>query len=59
MQRDDPRLAQATAELVGELASGESREIIEHAEQADAADEALADAVEAASESAMFDFGAD
>ena len=49
----------ATAELVGELASGEAREITEHAEQADAADEALADAVEAASESAMYDFGAD
>ena len=49
----------ATAELVGELRSGEASEIIEHAEQADAADEALADAVEAASESAMYDFGAD
>ncbi len=49
----------ATAELVGELRQGEASEIIEHAEQADAADEALADAVEAASESAMYDFGAD
>ncbi|MBN9176824.1 MAG: argininosuccinate synthase [Microbacterium sp.] len=49
----------ATAELVGELSSGESREITEHAEATDAEGVALADAVEAASESAMYDFGAD
>ncbi|GAA3028116.1 argininosuccinate synthase [Microbacterium dextranolyticum] len=49
----------ATAELVGELRQGEAAEIIGSAEPLDAEEEELADAVEAASESAMYDFGAD
>ncbi|RZI92728.1 MAG: argininosuccinate synthase, partial [Microbacterium sp.] len=49
----------ATAELVGELASGASAEITEHAQPYDAAREELAEAVDEASESASFDFGAD
>ncbi|WP_431803425.1 argininosuccinate synthase [Microbacterium sp. bgisy203] len=50
----------ATAELVGELASGEAAEIItERAEPYDKSLEELGDALDQASESASFDFGAD
>ena len=49
----------ATAELVGELASGASAEITGHAAPFDEAREQLAEAVDEASESASFDFGAD
>ena len=49
----------ATGELVGRVTAGEAGEIISSAEGQDAESEALADAVEAASESAMYDFGAD
>ena len=49
----------ATGELVGRVTAGEAGEIISSAEGRDAESEALADAVEAASESAMYDFGAD
>ena len=49
----------ATGELVGRVTAGESGEITESAQQPDAETEALAEAVEAASESAMYDFGAD
>lgn len=52
-------LGGATAELVGELASGAAREITEHAAPFDAEREELAEAVDEASESASFDFGAD
>ncbi|WP_111719158.1 argininosuccinate synthase [Homoserinimonas sp. OAct 916] len=48
----------ATAELVGELAEGESAEITEGS-HLNARDEALADAIDAASEAAMFDAGTD
>ncbi len=49
----------ATADLVGELSRGGADEITGSAQTPDAEAEALADAVEAASESAMYDFGAD
>lgn len=50
----------ATAELVGELASGEAAEIItERVEPYDKHLEELGDALDQASESASFDFGAD
>ncbi|KXZ61746.1 Argininosuccinate synthase [Microbacterium laevaniformans] len=49
----------ATAELVGELASGESAGITGHVAPFDEAREQLAEAVDEASESASFDFGAD
>lgn len=49
----------ATAELVGELASGASAEITGHVAPFDEAREQLAEAVDEASESASFDFGAD
>ncbi|CAN7151139.1 argininosuccinate synthase [Microbacterium sp. LjRoot45] len=49
----------ATAELVGELASGEAAEITGHARPFDAEREELAEALDEASESASFDFGAD
>lgn len=49
----------ATADLVGELTAGGSAEITGHAQPFDAAREELADAVDEASESASFDFGAD
>lgn len=49
----------ATGELLGRVTAGESGEITASAEGQDASAEALADRVEAASESAMFDFGAD
>ncbi len=49
----------ATAELVGELVSGESAEITGHARPYDAEREELAEALDEASESASFDFGAD
>lgn len=49
----------AAGELVGRVTAGEAGEIISSAEGQDAESEALADAVEAASESAMYDFGAD
>jgi argininosuccinate synthase len=49
----------ATAELVGELSVGASSEITGHATPYDAAREELAEAVDEASESASFDFGAD
>jgi len=49
----------ATAELVGQVTSGGADEITERAESQDAATDALDDAIEAASESAMYDFGSD
>ncbi|WEK13239.1 MAG: argininosuccinate synthase [Candidatus Microbacterium phytovorans] len=49
----------ATAELVGELVSGESAEITGHARPYYAEREELAEALDEASESASFDFGAD
>ena len=49
----------ATAELVGELRQGEAAEIIGSAQPLDAEGEELAEAVDEASESASFDFGAD
>jgi argininosuccinate synthase len=49
----------ATAELVGELASGEAAEITGHAQPYDAKREELAEAIDEAGESASFDFGAD
>ncbi|MFT4215039.1 MAG: argininosuccinate synthase [Microbacterium sp.] len=49
----------ATAELVGSLQPGEAAEITEHALPFDADREGLAEAVDGASESASFDFGAD
>jgi argininosuccinate synthase len=49
----------ATAELVGELASGEASEITGHVQPFDPEREELAEAVDGASESASFDFGAD
>ncbi|ALJ18509.1 argininosuccinate synthase [Microbacterium sp. No. 7] len=49
----------ATAELVGELSSGEAAKITAHAVPYDAEREELAEAVDEASESASFDFGAD
>ncbi|EPD85800.1 argininosuccinate synthase [Microbacterium sp. oral taxon 186 str. F0373] len=49
----------ATAELVGDLASGASAEITGHVAPFDEAREQLAEAVDEASESASFDFGAD
>ncbi|MFT3797914.1 argininosuccinate synthase [Microbacterium sp.] len=52
-------LGGATAELVGQLSAGAASEIIEHAQPYDASREELAEAVDAAGESASFDFGAD
>jgi len=49
----------ATAELVGDLTAGGAAEITGHALPYDAAREELAEAVDEASESASFDFGAD
>ncbi|EIC06410.1 argininosuccinate synthase [Microbacterium sp. SCN 69-37] len=49
----------ATAELVGDLASGASAQITGHVAPFDEAREQLAEAVDEASESASFDFGAD
>ena len=49
----------AAGELVGSIAAGESDEITGRAVAADAATEALDEAIEAASESAMFDAGTD
>ncbi|MFV0318877.1 MAG: argininosuccinate synthase [Microbacterium sp.] len=49
----------ATADLVGRLERGAADEIIEHVEKVSAEGEELADAVDEASESASFDFGAD
>ena len=49
----------ATAELVGELRQGEAAAIIGSAQPLDAEGEELAEAVDEASESASFDFGAD
>ncbi|WP_434811984.1 argininosuccinate synthase [Microbacterium sp. bgisy189] len=49
----------ATAELIGELQAGGAAEITEHAAPYDADREDLAEAVDAAGESASFDFGAD
>ncbi|MBU4466086.1 MAG: argininosuccinate synthase [Actinobacteria bacterium] len=49
----------ATGELVGHLEEGGADEITEHASEYSAAREQLADAVDEASESASFDFGAD
>ena len=49
----------ATGALVGRLTSGEADEITEHAAHYSAEREQLADAVDEASESASFDFGAD
>lgn len=49
----------ATGELVGHLSQGEAGEITERAETQDAQAEALDEAIEAASESAMFDAGTD
>ena len=51
--------AAATGALVGRLTSGEADEITEHAAHYSAEREQLADAVDEASESASFDFGAD
>ncbi len=48
-----------TGELVGDVAVGGAREIIEPATPVDAADERLADATDAAGESAAFDAGTD
>jgi len=52
-------LGGATAELVGELSSGSAAGITRHAEGYSAEEEQLAEAVDGASESASFDFGAD
>ncbi|MCW3492918.1 hypothetical protein [Microbacterium sp. SSM24] len=49
----------AAGELVGRVTAGESDEITERAVTPDAATEALDDAIEAASESAMYDAGTD
>ena len=49
----------ATGALVGRVTQGESEEITDHAEPYDEAREALAEAVDEASESAAFDFGSD
>jgi argininosuccinate synthase len=49
----------AAADLVGRVTAGEADEITENATNVDAATEALDDAIEAASESAMFDAGTD
>jgi argininosuccinate synthase len=49
----------ATGALVGRLTAGEADEITEHADHYSAEREQLADAVDEASESASFDFGAD
>ncbi|WP_375386509.1 argininosuccinate synthase [uncultured Microbacterium sp.] len=49
----------ATAELVGSVTAGEADEITEHAVPFDADREALADAVDVASEGSAFDFGTD
>ena len=49
----------ATGALVGRLTRGEADEITEHAAHYSAEREQLADAVDEASESASFDFGAD
>ena len=49
----------ATGALVGRITSGEADEITEHAAQYSPEREQLAEAVEEASESASFDFGAD
>ena len=49
----------ATGALVGRMTAGEADEIIERAESADAAAGKLDDAIEAASESAMYDAGTD
>ncbi|MCT9819424.1 argininosuccinate synthase [Microbacterium sp. W1N] len=49
----------ATAELVGDLATGSAAGITAHAEGYSAEREQLAEAVDAAGESASFDFGAD
>ena len=49
----------ATGALVGRITSGEADEITEHAAHYSAEREQLADAVDEASESASFDFGAD
>jgi argininosuccinate synthase len=49
----------ATGELVGHLQPGEAGEITEHAEAYSAEREELAEATDAASEAAAFDFGTD
>ncbi|MCR2824546.1 argininosuccinate synthase, partial [Microbacterium sp. zg.Y909] len=49
----------ATGELVGKLERGGADEITEHADRYSAEREGLAEAVDEASESASFDFGAD
>ncbi|MET0672399.1 MAG: argininosuccinate synthase [Microbacterium pygmaeum] len=49
----------ATGDLVGRVTAGEADEITESATESDAAVEALEDAIEAASDSAMFDAGTD
>jgi argininosuccinate synthase len=49
----------ATGALVGRLTAGHADEITESAAPADAATEALDEAIEAASDSAMFDAGTD
>ncbi len=49
----------ATAELVGRVTAGEADEITEHAVPFDADREALADAVDEASEGSAFDLGTD
>ncbi len=49
----------ATAQLVGRITAGESDEVVEHAVPLSAEREALAEAIDAAGESAAFDFGTD
>ena len=49
----------ATGALVGRITAGQADEITESASPTDAATEALEDAIEAASDSAMFDAGTD
>jgi argininosuccinate synthase len=49
----------ATAALVGRITAGESDEVVEHAVPMTAEREALAEAIDAAGESAAFDFGTD
>jgi argininosuccinate synthase len=49
----------ATGALVGRVTAGEADDIIENAAPHDAERDALADAVEEASEGAAFDFGTD
>ena len=49
----------ATADLVGRLEKGEAGEITDHVEKSSVERAELADAVDEASESASFDFGAD